>query len=748
MSDSITKNSNSYALLIGIDYYLPNRLPEGGFYPSLGGCVRDINNVEDYIIQNFKVPKENILKLTSSKNVGSDKPSEPEVKWPTYDNMVNAFIKVTDIAQAGDQLYIHYSGHGGRATTAYPQIKGDDGLDETLVPLDIGNPKVRYLRDLELADILKKMVDKGLVVTIVLDSCHSGGATRKALDERGSDIINDVYVRGISNVDTTLRPTNSLVANNDELIKTWQDITSSASTIDKTRGFESGSGWLPQTIGYTLIAACEPQESAHETVFEEGERNGALTYFLLKSFKKMAPGTTYKQIHNDIMTKIHTQFRFQTPMLEGEGNREVFGSNKVRLANTVNIKTVDNANKRVLLDAGNIHGVQKGAQFAVYPPGLKDISQIDKRIAIVEIDEASDTDSYAKIVHELQSDLKIEEGSQAVLIDSGTMNIKKKIRLVLQQNNKKISISDQKEALNKIRDVLPETGKGYLVLLEYDDNNKISNKDNQKPDYQVAINEKGEYEILDQSGLPIENLRPPIKKDEDGAADAVKRLVTRLVHLTNYNNIQQLDNPDSTSSLSNKLVIELYGLSEDYDDPRKRPRTDQLLPLETKGNVTIVKKGQKLALRIQNKLPKVPNRPEQNVIKITVLDLQPDWGIQQVYPNPDEANYRPLDPDSDDIIVFQGGLPPGYSEGKDVLKVFGAFEPTDFRWLELSPLDQPTTKGSSRLRSSARAPANQLEKLMSEITPDSVRDFNLVTPASYATKGWTISQLEVKIKEV
>ena len=85
------------------------------------------------------------------------------------------------------------------------------------------------------------------------------------------------------------------------------------------------------------------------------------------------------------------------------------------------------------------------------------------------------------------------------------MNIKKKIRLVLQQNNKKISIQNQKEAFNKIRDVLPETGKGYLVLLE--DNNNISDKDNQKPDYQVAINEKGEYEIWDQSGLPIENLR-------------------------------------------------------------------------------------------------------------------------------------------------------------------------------------------------------------------------------------------------
>ena len=95
------------------------------------------------------------------------------------------------------------------------------------------------------------------------------------------------------------------------------------------------------------------------------------------------------------------------------------------------------------------------------------------------------------------------------------MNIKKKVRLVIQQNNKQIPITKQKEALNKIRNILPEIDRGYLELVR-DDNNT---KDNQKPDYQVAVNEKGEYEIWDLSGLPIENIRPPIKIDETVADD-------------------------------------------------------------------------------------------------------------------------------------------------------------------------------------------------------------------------------------
>jgi hypothetical protein len=104
-----------------------------------------------------------------------------------------------------------------------------------------------------------------------------------------------------------------------------------------------------------------------------------------------------------------------------------------------------------------------------------------------------------------------------------------------------------------------------------------------------------------------------------------------------------------------------------------------------------------------------------------------------------------LDPESDYIIPFQGSLPTGYNTGKDVLKVFGVFEPTNFRWLELPALDQPPTKGSVRLRSSARVPANQLEKLMSDMTPDSAKGLGLLTPTSYASKGWTIAQLEVQI---
>lgn len=68
---------NLWALLIGVDGYLPNRLPDGGSYPSLNGCVRDINRVHEFLSTRLALPEKQISKLTAT-NTGEDKPSEPK----------------------------------------------------------------------------------------------------------------------------------------------------------------------------------------------------------------------------------------------------------------------------------------------------------------------------------------------------------------------------------------------------------------------------------------------------------------------------------------------------------------------------------------------------------------------------------------------------------------------------------------------------------------------------------------------
>jgi hypothetical protein len=468
--------------------------------------VRDITLVEAFLKRQFNLPSERIYKLTASNVDGSSEPSESPEQLPTYENIVRKLQEITEKAQPQDQVYIHYSGHGGRAVTNYPQSKGTKGIDEVLVPTDIGKPTSRYLRDVELAALLQTMVDKGLVVTVVLDSCHSGGTTRAG----------DSAIRGADRetVDTTPRPTESLVASAEDLAKTWQDLAE-----ETTRSGKSNMSFLPGAKGYVMLAACRPSEYAYEYEFNGKERNGALTYWLLDSLKNCSPDLTYKVIYDRINAKVHSKFPSQTPMLFGEGNRLVFGSDSASLQYAVTVMQVDAAKNPVVLrlNAGQAQGLSEGAQLAIYPPGTTDFTQEEKQLAIAEITEIGATDAWAEIVKTIRA-LEIEQAAQAVLL-SAPVEVVRKVRLVYQQASQLPPGIEQNAALQAIETAV--AGNGWVKLLS----------DNEAADFQVAINTAGEYEICDPSETPIANLRPPLKVgDRNAAIDVVKR----LVHLTKY----------------------------------------------------------------------------------------------------------------------------------------------------------------------------------------------------------------------
>ena len=114
---------NFYALLIGIDFYFPHDLPDGR-YKNLRGCVQDINHVETYLKETFNLTPDQIIKLTASASENPNQPKEPLDILPTYENIVAKFKEITAKAQPQDRVYIHYSGHGGRAKTIFESLKG------------------------------------------------------------------------------------------------------------------------------------------------------------------------------------------------------------------------------------------------------------------------------------------------------------------------------------------------------------------------------------------------------------------------------------------------------------------------------------------------------------------------------------------------------------------------------------------------------------------------------------------------
>lgn len=723
MADQTNQTPNFYALLIGIDCYMPNRLPEGGYYKNLGGCVRDISHVEAFLKETWKIPANQILKLTASPTSSDPtQPSEPPEELPTYKNMVAKFRELTAMAKKDDLVYIHYSGHGGRAKTNYPKIKGANGIDEGLVPTDIGKPEGQYLRDLELAKVLKEMVDRSLVVTLVLDSCHSGGATRG----------DDANIRGMDVVDTTSRPTASLVASEEELAETWESLT-----VEGTRSLSSG--WLPESRDYVFLAACRPTEFAYEYAFnqETRERNGALTYWLLDSLRQLSPGLTYKDLHDRINAKINSQFPQQTPMLIGEGNRIVLGSDYAKIQYTVPVLLLNLAADRVFLETGQVAGLRKGAEFAIYPQGIRDF-QPELALATATIIELGATQSWCEL-KPLSGKEPVKQGDQAVLTSASTNLIRKVHLLYLEEAQTENELladtlftrrlpravySLQKNAFQNVNNAL-EVAKGWIELVPTDgqDNNK------EAAHYLVAINKNGEYEICDRTGTPFANMRPPLKV---GDPDAAANLVKRLVHLAKYHATQALDNFDKSNPLMGKLTVEWIGMLKEYDTVDEIPPDSELEPFDDPSNPTI-EAGDWIFLRIRNNY--------STALNVAVLDLQSDWSITQAYPEDAGNRFITIDPQQQEIVPFNLSVADGYEEGADIAKVFATVGSPNFRWLELPPLDQPLTPKGIATRG-----GDPLEDLLACIDDENPKERKL-NPAAYPSREWTTKQVKINVKK-
>lgn len=668
-----------FAVLIGVDYYFPNQLPGGVGYGHLRGCVRDVDQMEFFLKTRLSLPDANIIRLTASHG-GTDSPAEDRSAWPTYENMVAAFRQVMEKTQPGDQVIIHYSGHGGRATTIYPDDVKPGKIDEALVPTDIGNDAGRYLRDLELAHLLHTLTEKGLIVTALLDCCHSGGLTRGEVEARGVDAV----ARGINEVDRTERPADTMAADSiDELLTTWQQLTGG------TRAATLTVGGLPASDDWVVLAACRPQELAYEYPFDGQNKSGALTYWLLDALQSGGMGLSYKHLHQRVLARVQAKFGKQWPQLYGDGTRAVFGRDQVQAQFAVPVLEVDEARGEVVLNAGSVQGVRRGAQFAIFPLDATDLGDFDNVAAYATINEDGATRSKATL-DEVNEGAAVEPGAQAVLFDPASVRLRSYARL-------------QKEG----KGVLPAPAQSALeaahAAADFADFVEWVGKD-EPVDFIIAAVD-GYYEIWDPAGEPIPRINPPLALDDQQAAE---RVIERLIHLTRYRNVQRLANTGSQSRRAPQITFEWIGVPSDHT----------------------FADGDEARLLVRN-----DSRKE---VEITVLDLAPDWSISQIYPR-GLADSHVFAPGESDELLFDVFLTEGQDEETNIYKVFATFHGSTFRMLELPSLDEPLLT-----KSTARAPRNELEAVLYQVV-ESVPQTRAASMRRSAGTEWTTAQVALHV---
>ena len=92
--------------------------------PIMAVPLTDVRNIQKYLIevQGFK-ESEMLVLMDDGRHHA-----------PTRKNIEDAFRRITEYSNAGDVVFVHYSGHGGRVRDTSGDE--DDGYDETLIPVD------------------------------------------------------------------------------------------------------------------------------------------------------------------------------------------------------------------------------------------------------------------------------------------------------------------------------------------------------------------------------------------------------------------------------------------------------------------------------------------------------------------------------------------------------------------------------------------------------------------------------------
>ena len=140
------------ALLIGCNYAATPSV-------ALQGCINDIVNVRNVLIDAYGYPDSNIFMLRDDDNA----------RLPTRTNILTCLANLVSMSSATDTLWLHYSGHGTQIRDT--NADESDGLDEAIVPCDYS--RAGMISDDELFNIIKFAK---CTIIMCFDSCHNGTA--------------------------------------------------------------------------------------------------------------------------------------------------------------------------------------------------------------------------------------------------------------------------------------------------------------------------------------------------------------------------------------------------------------------------------------------------------------------------------------------------------------------------------------------------------------------------------------------
>ncbi|KAJ4344619.1 uncharacterized protein N0V89_012363 [Didymosphaeria variabile] len=604
--------SSHYAILIGINAYPEKPIPSG---------VRDVQNVKKYLKElPYHVDIE-IFTASGSSESGVSSPIELPTFWPTHEHVTSA-LKRAASAEAGDFVYVHFSGHGTRAEPCGVFSNESTG-DLALVVLD-GTGSIQYLWGEDLSHLIKIMIDKGILVTLVLDCCFS--ATVYRADE--PDVRFLPYNPAI-NAGPAQKPR--------ELLQ---------STGETYRDVSMLPNWMLNPNGYAILCASGPDEVAIGPRFgKDKEKHGALTYYLLESLKEVGPAKRHKDIYDNLSVKFRKSGLQQHPVRYGNKRQGFFDHVQSDVA-ALTVPIIQKRDKGLQLQAGHAHGINDGDQFILCPWGSADLRS-----------EMQESSVMARVTHAraFTSDLERLEDQISVPVKTGwvgratSSSCLRKFPIQLDS-----SLSQRDEWLTAFNE---RSIDAHIEMVE------------QSFSFHILTNGNNDIEILDQSNQRIPYLLTALQDGSD-----IKRICEMVEHLVRYEFVKSLSNNILGQSFPESFRFDVYMLKG-----QEVIRHGTLVELEDGTEVRLVVQNNGTKSLYLSVYALGPCWEIENVIH---------GSYEVIPPKLPQLKFRGATKKKIKTTVPEELRDEGYRQCQDVIKVFITSRPATFDLLELPKLNE------------------------------------------------------------
>lgn len=420
--DSMTQTEKPpmFVLQVGIGKY-----KNSGSWNELKGAVNDVAGMQKILEERFKVPKENFAEALLD-----EKATKQNIIAAFEKNLIEKAREYFQKTKRRDAVFLfQFSGHGSQVD----DLNNDeaDGKDETLVTVNSEDKANKNfdITDDEIYELTKKLGQFTDNIVFILDSCNSGSGTRSGGEARN------------------IAP------------RKTQPVSMLKSAEKKTEKDGENADILPLNENYIVISAARAGELAiDKPIFEDGKKlpshyQGRMTYYLLKALRETGETTTYRDLMDSVRRDVASESDTQTPQLEGESLRPVFGGLSRIEDNTIQLSK-EQETEKVYLEAGVMQGVVKGTILEIR-------KKTGERIGTAKVTEAFASRAFFETV---PKDLSVTIEDRAAVISSDLTA--KRLRVLLDgEDAVKITPKDRELLGNLKRKFTDEKSKSHGVDL-------------------------------------------------------------------------------------------------------------------------------------------------------------------------------------------------------------------------------------------------------------------------------------------